>query len=56
MKFGIDVYTKIVYKKGTLVLSRNLILDVRGEIQELEHGKTYMYLGMEESEVCSINK
>jgi hypothetical protein len=56
MKFGIDACTKIVYKKGKLVLSRNLILDVGGEIQELEHGKTYMYLGIEESEVCNINR
>jgi hypothetical protein len=43
MKFRTDACTKIVCKKGKLVPSRNLILDVRGEIQELEHGKTYMY-------------
>jgi hypothetical protein len=51
MKFRTDACTKIVCKKGKLVPSRNLILDVRGEIQELEHGKTYRYLGTEESEV-----
>lgn len=56
MKFGIDSCTKVVFKKGKLVLSRNLVLNVRGEIQELEHGKTYKYLGIEESEVYNINE
>jgi hypothetical protein len=36
-------------KKGKLVHSQNLILDINSEIQEIEQGKTFKYLGIEES-------
>ena len=50
MKFGLDKCTEIALKRGKLVHSQNLILDFTRDIQELKQGKTYMYLGTEESE------
>ena len=41
---------KITYKKGKLTHLQNLVIDTNREIQELEQGKTYKYLGIEESE------
>ena len=35
-EFGNDKYAKILLKKGKLVLSQNLILDIYTEIQQLE--------------------
>jgi len=50
MEFGIHKYTEIVLKTGKLVNLQSLILYFNREIQELELGKTYKYLGIEESE------
>jgi hypothetical protein len=50
MEFGLDKCAKIVFKKGKLVHSQNLAVDKYREIQELEQGKTYKYLGIEESD------
>jgi len=50
MEFGLDKCTEIVLKRGKLVHSQNLILDFTRDIRELEQGKTYMYLGIEETE------
>jgi hypothetical protein len=50
MEFGLDKCAKIGFKKGKLVHSQNLVLDINREIQELEQGKTYKYLGSEESD------
>jgi hypothetical protein len=50
MDFGLEKCAKITFKKGKLIHSQNLVIDVNREIQELEHGKTYKYLGIEESE------
>jgi hypothetical protein len=36
-----------VRKKGKLVHSQNLLLEISREIQQLERGKTYWYLGTE---------
>ena len=41
---------KITFKRGKLISPRNLVIDNNREIQELEQGKTYKYLGTEESE------
>ena len=41
---------KIAFKGGKLVHSQNLVIDIKREIQELEQGKTYKYLGIEERE------
>ena len=38
---------KIVFKKGKLVHLQNLVIDINREVQELEQGKTYKYLGTE---------
>jgi len=50
MEFGVQRCAKIVLKRGKLVHSHNLILDFKSDIQEFEQGKTYKYLGTEESE------
>jgi len=41
---------KITFKKGKLNQLQNLVIDTNKEIQELEQGKTYKYLWIEESE------
>jgi len=50
MEFGLAKYAKIAFKRGKLVHSQNLVIDITREIQELEQGKTYKYLGIEESD------
>jgi hypothetical protein len=49
-EFGLDKCAEIVFKKGKLVHLQNLVVDINTEIQELEQGKTYKYLGVEESD------
>jgi hypothetical protein len=50
MEFGLHKCAEIVLKKGKLVNLQNLILYFNREIEELELGKTYEYLGIEETE------
>src|SRR5215469_15712677 len=50
MEFGLEKCAKITFKKGKLIHSQNLVIDINREIQELEQGKTFKYLGIEESE------
>jgi hypothetical protein len=50
MEFGLEECAKIAFKRGKLVQSQNLVIDINREIQELEQGKMYKYLGIEESE------
>ena len=50
MQFGLEKCAKIAFKTGKLVHLQNLVIDINGEIQELEQGKTYKYLRIEESE------
>ena len=50
MDFGLEKCAKITFKNGKLIHSQNLVIDINREIQELEQGKTYKYLGTEESE------
>ena len=50
MEFGPEKCAKIAFKRGKLVHSQNLVIDINKEIQELEQGKMYKYLGIEESE------
>ena len=50
MEFGLDKRVKIVLEKRKLVLSQNAVLNINKEIQQLEQGKTFRYLGPEESE------
>jgi hypothetical protein len=50
MDFGLEKCAKVTFKKGKLIHSQNLVIDINREIQELEQGKMYKYLGIEESE------
>jgi hypothetical protein len=50
MESGLEKYAKIASKRGKLAHSQNLEIAINREIQELEQGKTYKYLGIEESE------
>jgi hypothetical protein len=47
MEFGLEKYAKITFKRGKLTHLQNLVIDINKEIQELEQGKTYKYLGIE---------
>ena len=47
MEFGLEKYVKIAFKIRKLVHSQNLVIDINREIQELEKGKAYKYLGIE---------
>jgi len=40
MEFGLEKYAKIAFKRGRLVHSQNLVININREIQELEQGKT----------------
>jgi len=50
IEFGLNKCAKIAFKRGRLFHSQSLVIDNNREIQELEQGKTYKYLGIEESE------
>jgi len=50
MEFGLEKCAKIAFKRGTLVHSQNLVININREIQELEQRKMYKYLGIEERE------
>jgi len=41
MEFGLEKCAKIAFKRGKLVHSQNLVIDINREMQELEQGKTY---------------
>jgi hypothetical protein len=41
MESGLDKFAKIVLKKGKLVHSQNLVVDINRQIHELAQGKTY---------------
>jgi hypothetical protein len=47
---------KVVLNRGKIVHSLILILDFNREIQELEKGKTYKYVGIKESESIQYKK
>jgi hypothetical protein len=40
MDFGLEKFSSITFKKGKLIHSQNLVIDMNREIQELEKGKT----------------
>ena len=50
MEFWLEKCAKITFKRGKLTDLQNLLIDTYREIQELEQGKTYKYLGIGESE------
>jgi len=39
MEFGLEKCAKIAFKRGKLVHSQNLVIDINRDIQELEQGK-----------------
>ena len=49
MQFGLEKCAKVTCKKGLPVKSKNITLDINPEITELEHNKTYEYLGIDQS-------
>jgi len=50
MEFGLENYAKITFERVKLARSQNLVININIEIQELEQGKMYKYLSIEESE------
>jgi len=50
MEFGLKKCAKIAFKRSKLVHLQNLVIDINREMQELEQGETYKYLGIEENE------
>ena len=56
MEFGLKKCAKIAFKRGKLVHWQNLVIDINREIQELAKGKTYKYLGIEESEGIQLQQ
>jgi hypothetical protein len=50
MEFELKKCAKITFNIGKLISSQNLVIDNNREIQELEQGETYKYLGIEKSE------
>jgi len=38
-EFGLEKCAKIAFKRGKLVHSQNLVIDINREIQEIEQGK-----------------
>jgi hypothetical protein len=50
MEFGLEKCAKITFKRGKLTPSQNLVTNINREIKELEQGKMYKYLGIEEGE------
>ena len=49
MQFGLEKCEKVTFKKGALVKSKNINLDINIEITELEDNKTYKYFGINEA-------
>ena len=56
MELGLDKCAKITFKRGKLTHSQNLVIVINREIQELEQGKTYKYLGIEEDEAIQYQQ
>ena len=56
MAFGLDKRAKVTFKRGKLIQAQNLMTDATREIQELEQGKTYKYLGIEKKMVYNTSK
>ena len=53
MKFGLDKCAKVNLKRDKMTTSENTEVDRHTVIQDLEPGKTYKYLGIEECENIS---
>ena len=49
MQFDLDKCTKFPCKRGLLVKSKNITVDINMKITEFEHFKTYKHLGINEA-------
>ena len=49
MQFGLDKCAKITIKKGKYIAGENIILNEQEQIQNLEQGEMYKYLGVHEN-------
>ena len=49
MQFDLGKCTKVTFKKGLLLKSKNITLDLNIEITELDHNKTYKYSEINEA-------
>jgi len=47
VEVGLEKCAKIAFKRSKLFHSQNLVIDINRELQELEQGKMYKYLGIE---------
>ena len=56
MAFGLEKCAKVTFKRGKLIQAQNLMIDATREIQELEQGKTYKYLWIEEKDAHNTSK
>ncbi|KXJ16764.1 uncharacterized protein LOC110235072 [Exaiptasia diaphana] len=50
MEFGLDKCAKATFKRGKLVKSENIVIDINTTIQDLEQEGTYKYLGVSEGD------
>ena len=50
MDSGLEKCVNITFKKRKLIHLKNLVSDINREMQELEQGKKYKYLGIEEND------
>ena len=48
--FGLEKCAKVTFERAKLIQAQNLMIDATREIQELEQGKTYKYLGIKEKD------
>jgi hypothetical protein len=56
MEFGLEKCAKTAFKRGKLAHSQHLVTDINRKIQQLEQGKTYKYLRIEESEGIQLQQ
>ena len=49
MHFGQQRYVPVTFKKGSLVKSNSITLDLNTEVTELEHNKTCKHIGINEA-------
>ena len=56
MEFGLEKCAQIAFKRGKLVHSLNLVIDINREIQELEQRKSTSMWGLREVKAYSIKR
>ena len=49
MQFGLHQCVKVIFKKISLVKSKNITVNLNTEITEVEHNETYKYFGMKKA-------